>query len=481
MEYNHHHFVKLFTREMTIQRLEVIGALATRSQVNHLILIPTGECLLADFWFEKDSWRKYCHSLYPELAKRGWLKSFIKKYRDGKKIFLSSSGAIFDKSDKLSIKDLHPYYQQYMGTLKSPWGEIMWQPWALDDEFVPKIKELLLKEVGDEKFHEYWDIINLPTDYIAVQRAKLKVYESFLKGGLDKEMDSIVKEFAWLSVYNYRDPPAKKGYFFDFVKNLTKEQAKEKRGQILGYVGNNKHKVEKLLKQIKSKELRGLLEIINFYVVFRTWRVEILKESFYQMSKYFSKLLEDVKKNKKGDWQFDDVTNFTYKEICAYFEEGVPLPELEQIRDRRNLNYIHYYIGGEFNLIKNKEDIDYIKKQMRLDSDIREFKGSIASRGKAIGRCKLVFSADQLGKVQEGDILVAPMTFPDYVPALGRAAAFVTNEGGITSHAAIISREMGKPCIVGTEIATVVLHDGDLIEVDAVQGVVKILKRAGDV
>ncbi len=480
MQYNHHRFVKLFTREMTIQRLEVISALATHSKVNHLILIPTGEGLLADFWFEKDLWKKYCHSLYPELTKKGWLKKFVKRYEKGKDKFLSASKALFEKSDMLSIRDLHSYYKQYMGTLKSPWGEIMWQPWALDEELVPKIKDLLLKEIGEERFHKSWDIINLPTDYIAVQRAQLKVYESFLKGKLDRDIEAITKEFAWLTVYNYRDPPTKKEYFLDFIKNLTKEQVKEKRGEIVDYVNDNKRKVEKLLSELKDKTLKDLLLIINFYVVFRTWRVEILKESFYHTSQYFSKLLDYVKKSKNGDWKFDDATNFTYKEICSHIENGTPLPELNIIRDRQNLNYLHYYIDGDFNLIKTKNEIDFIKKQVHQDFDVREFKGRVASQGKVIGRCKLVFSADQLSKVQEGDILVAPMTFPDYVPAMGRAAAFVTNEGGITSHAAIISREMKKPCIVGTEVATKVLSDGDLIEVDAIKGVVRILKRAGE-
>ena len=69
------------------------------------------------------------------------------------------------------------------------------------------------------------------------------------------------------------------------------------------------------------------------------------------------------------------------------------------------------------------------------------------------------------------------MTTPDYIPAMKKAAAFVTDEGGITCHAAIIAREMKKPCIVGTKIATQILHDGDLVEVDADKGVVRIIKN----
>ncbi len=67
------------------------------------------------------------------------------------------------------------------------------------------------------------------------------------------------------------------------------------------------------------------------------------------------------------------------------------------------------------------------------------------------------------------------MTVPDFVPAMRKAAAIVTDEGGITCHAAIIARELGKPCVIGTKFATKVFRDGDLVEVDSEVGVVRKL------
>lgn len=72
--------------------------------------------------------------------------------------------------------------------------------------------------------------------------------------------------------------------------------------------------------------------------------------------------------------------------------------------------------------------------------------------------------------------MVCVMTLPDYVSAMKLAKAIITDEGGITCHAAIISRELGIPCIVGTKIATKILKDGDLVEVDADRGIIKIIK-----
>ena len=80
------------------------------------------------------------------------------------------------------------------------------------------------------------------------------------------------------------------------------------------------------------------------------------------------------------------------------------------------------------------------------------------------------------GKLNKGDILVSSMTTPSMAPIMKKAGAFVTDEGGITCHAAILAREMKKPCIIGTKNATRVLKDGDLVEVDADKGVVRIIK-----
>lgn len=100
-------------------------------------------------------------------------------------------------------------------------------------------------------------------------------------------------------------------------------------------------------------------------------------------------------------------------------------------------------------------------------------KGFSASPGMGSGKVVQVHDISELNRVQSGDILVTKMTTPDMVPAMERAAAIVTNEGGTTCHAAIVSRELGIPCIVGTDNATEILTEGMSITVDAKAGVVR--------
>jgi len=117
---------------------------------------------------------------------------------------------------------------------------------------------------------------------------------------------------------------------------------------------------------------------------------------------------------------------------------------------------------------------DYIYKRfVELLPTKKEIKGTVVCKGKVKGVVKVCLTSNDISKVKKGDILVAPMTTPDYILAIGRAAGFITDEGGMTCHAAIVAREMNKPCIIGTGFATDLLKDGDLIELDAEEGIVR--------
>lgn len=110
--------------------------------------------------------------------------------------------------------------------------------------------------------------------------------------------------------------------------------------------------------------------------------------------------------------------------------------------------------------------------------EVVHIKGSIGSKGSGgliQGVAKILLSPREIEKIMPGDILVTSMTSPEFVPAMRRSAAIITDEGGITCHAAIVSRELGLPCIIGTKNATKILKDGDRIEMDVVSGNVRVI------
>jgi|GEM_PF-4007570 phosphohistidine swiveling domain-containing protein len=111
-----------------------------------------------------------------------------------------------------------------------------------------------------------------------------------------------------------------------------------------------------------------------------------------------------------------------------------------------------------------------------VKDETTEIKGnSVHIAETLVGVVRIVPNQREIHKVQEGDVVVAPMTTPEYGPIFGKIKAIITDEGGITCHAAVISREMKIPAIVGTKIASRVLKDGDRIEVDTERGVIRVV------
>jgi len=134
-----------------------------------------------------------------------------------------------------------------------------------------------------------------------------------------------------------------------------------------------------------------------------------------------------------------------------------------------------YYLGKEAR--KQRENVFKNSNQPLRNVPGNSIKGTIASTGMVTGTVKIIHNASEVGKVKKGDILVAGMTSPKYMPAIFNSSAIITDDGGLTCHAAIIARELKKPCVIGTKIATSVLNDGDLVEVNANKGIIKIIKK----
>lgn len=125
-----------------------------------------------------------------------------------------------------------------------------------------------------------------------------------------------------------------------------------------------------------------------------------------------------------------------------------------------------------------KQQLTQLYVQSSTSKDTGVIKGQTGSPGKVIGKIRIILNARKANSFEEGEILVTGMTRPEFVPIMKKASAIITDEGGITCHAAIVARELKKPCVIGTRIATHVLKDGDMVEVDASSGIVTILKKA---
>lgn len=200
-----------------------------------------------------------------------------------------------------------------------------------------------------------------------------------------------------------------------------------------------------------------------------------LNQTYFFKGNIFQKYFEEIKK-RRGTFDF---YSLNYQEIADLLE-GKKIKRV----NREN------YVWGNFNewkLILGNRALQIIKsfnKSLLEGVGRKEIKGQVANPGFYRGYTKIIpFDlrkdiTKEISKMKKGDILVTGSTGPEMIIACKKAGAIITEEGGICSHAAIVSREVGVPCIIGTKIATQVLKDGDLVEVDANQGIVKIIKKA---
>jgi phosphoenolpyruvate synthase/pyruvate phosphate dikinase len=165
------------------------------------------------------------------------------------------------------------------------------------------------------------------------------------------------------------------------------------------------------------------------------------------------------------------------RELIDYID-GKPI-DMQKIKSRKKKYLVITKAGKttEYPLDKIKSELEKELSHVQSHSNQTQIKGRIAFKGKATGRVTIVLTTKDYKKIKVGDILVTPMTKPNIVPYLTKVKGIVTDDGGALSHASIISREMKIPCIVGTQNVTQLLKDGELVEVDAVRGIVKLLKN----
>ncbi len=160
--------------------------------------------------------------------------------------------------------------------------------------------------------------------------------------------------------------------------------------------------------------------------------------------------------------------------------------EIEQLLDGKEVDLSHVQQRAEKNVIfvmadtyevYEGDDADYIEETYLAESSAKksEYKGRVASKGKAIGIVKVITKPNEFKKFEKGDILVVVNTSPDFVPIMSMAAAIIGEEGGITAHISVVSRELKVPCVVGVNNITKILKDGDKVEVDAEKGIIKII------
>jgi len=343
-----------------------------------------------------------------------------------------------------------------------------------------KVEELIKQKVGiiDKRYYEniaYVEKFNQNTQEL-IDLLKLC---SEIKGNNYSLEDDFVKEKIKLHVDEYGWLGTRwkfeRSWDYDEIKLRLENYLGENPDLELKNVLSPREEAEEITLEFIEKyslndDEKDLIKVVKEFVYLRTFRTESLAHANF----LFKPILDIIAK--EYGYTLSELSDLSVDELISIVEDKKDYKKI--ISDRKQNGYymilhndmIETFVGDERKLV------DDTKIFSLPDINNKEIRGQIAWKGKVKGRVKIVAGEEDIVKVQKGDILVTEMTSPDYIPFMKKAIAIVTDEGGATCHAAIVARELGIPCVIGTKIATKVFKDGDFVEVDATNGVVKIIK-----
>ncbi len=223
-----------------------------------------------------------------------------------------------------------------------------------------------------------------------------------------------------------------------------------------------------------SLKLRQAVHDLQTFIFLRTYTTESADRLFFTARQT---ILAEIAR--RMGLARDLVVTCSGDEIMRFLQSGDVPPKSELLK--RTKNFVVLWKNGKGQLFFRKaaermlQKCQYLRSVKTTRSTV--LKGKTAFPGNVRGTVRVLTHWKEATKFRNDEILVVSMTTPEYIQAMEKASAFITDEGGITCHAAIIAREMQKPCVIGTGNATKVLKTGDRVEVDATKGIVNIIKQ----
>ncbi|MFZ2978184.1 MAG: PEP-utilizing enzyme, partial [Candidatus Magasanikiibacteriota bacterium] len=319
--------------------------------------------------------------------------------------------------------------------------------------------------------------------FIPSKQAKIKLLRLVLgfKGSVlslkDKNrIESYYHDWFWVN-FGQLGPRAQLSELLQSVEKIfnNKQQAKKELKELLDYPKQLKLKQKEFNKILNlNSEEKYLFSIAREFMYLKGLRMEVL----FGIYASWSKLLDELAKRWNIQKELLYYTSVT--ELLNWLRQNKK-PNQTILKERQKFCVCIAKTEWDEIILTGDKAKKFLKsrsyKEDKKIEDVLVIHGTVASVGYAKGKVKIVNKVSEIDKVKDGDILVSVATYPALLPAMKKAVAFITDSGGITCHAAIVAREMHKPCIIGTKIATKILKDNDLVEIDTKKGDIKrILK-----
>lgn len=421
-----------------------------------------------DNYFEKDInfFEKFAKAEFEIVEK---VKKFL-KYMQNKKF----GNLTFEELSKEFEKFNELYINSFIPGMTRP-----------EDYLVDKLKKELIKLKYDNKnidniFLKIFTCPNYaPLSYSEEPLDLLKIAKKAKKNKeIGELIDVHIQKYAWIKgPVEFEDTVFTKEDFLRRLANLEDTDIDGKIENINSVRKNNDIEYEKILEEYKfTEKVKKIIKAIRDFIFLRTYTTEYSDHLFFEGRHTIFKEI-----SKKTGISEQDLIMLDDKEILNILNNnGVMNENIRKILEDRKKGFAMIWINGSIETVFGNKSLELqaeVAKNYKITDNNEEkcankniISGNIANKGKVRGIARVLTTYKDIYKVRKGDIIVASMTTPDYVSAMEIAAGFITDEGGITCHAAILAREFNVPCIVGTVNATEEIEDGEIIELDAYNG-----------
>jgi len=391
-----------------------------------------------------------------------------------------SSGGIA-RNKQLTIAQVKKNFEKYYNVYKE-FVKFVQIPVAIEQTITKNVVEFLAQKVGKEKTQDYLSKLMTPPKLPESSQEQIDLAKLAVKALQNQTTDHAdllnrhAEKYLWLGCYNIDEEPLQYSYFEERLMDLMKlglSLLNSRLEKTKRQLAHDEEIYKHIIKELGvSGDLLGQIELLRQYVWLRTYRIEMQSKANFYIQNLFRKIADRYNRSLR------EITALSPKEILGLLS-GELIPDTHSLESRIK-SYVLLSENGMVQLYAGEEGQQIIKRELgeQRDDTVDQVQGTPAYRGKVQGVVRVLTKKEQISEFRDDEILVTTMTSPEFVPAILKARAIVTNEGGVLCHAAIVAREFKIPCIIGTGNATKVLKDGDLVEVDAEKGIVKILQKA---
>ena len=338
----------------------------------------------------------------------------------------------------------------------------------LENFLYERIRQNVPIRLSEKQYTALFKKLSIPIHQTYVAEEELAIERAIQKGLPAADVSRLYERFWWTGLgweqVNYVNENIYLKKILQYLRNRPTQQRLKRMARLPSLAAKNRTEI--LRRYHCAPAVKYWLGVLDRYSYYHDRRKEMQCRTMYAFHLWLREAARRLKVT------VNDLEWFYSQEIIRFFR-GRNFDRTELLRRKKTLYVLadrssFVIMSGPRALAGRNQALGSFKRTDTAVKGVGVTKGIVRARARV---CNGVAEARQ--KVKAGDVLICGMTLPEYVPVMKRAAAIVTDEGGITCHAAIVAREMHKFCVVGTRIATKVFRDGDWVEVDATKGVVR--------